>query len=48
MMEVKVTLAHMFRKLKVTALEKREDIELCMDLILRPRNGINVRIEPRK
>nr|XP_039269840.1 cytochrome P450 4V2-like [Styela clava] len=47
MMEEKVMLAHLFRKFSVEACDKREDIKLLGDLILRPGDGINVKLKKR-
>lgn len=48
MMEEKVILASIFRKFQVTALDKPEDLTLLSELILRPRDGIRLRLTPRQ
>ena len=46
-MEEKVVLASILRKFKITAMQKREELEPDMELILRPSKGIIVKLEPR-
>jgi len=48
MMEEKVMLATIFRNFNVEAAEKREDIALLAELIMRPRDGLHIKISPRK
>lgn len=40
-------LASILRKFKVTAMQKREELEEDSELILRPGNGIIVKLELR-
>ena len=47
MMSQKVILSTLFRHFQVESLEKREDLVLLGELVLRPRDGINVRLTPR-
>ena len=47
-MEEKVIIASVLRKFQVEALEKPEDIALLIELILRPRDGIRLRLTPKK
>ena len=44
MNELKVMLAAMLRKFSVQATEKTEDIVQLGEIILRPENGINVKL----
>ena len=46
--EEKTVLSYVLRNYKVKSLDKREDITLMGELILRPEKGINVTITPRK
>lgn len=46
-MEEKVVLASIFRNFHVTSLDKREEVVLMMELILRPRDGIRVHLVPK-
>jgi len=46
-MEEKVVLASIFRKFHVTAVDKREELQLLGELILRPRDGIRVHLTPK-
>ena len=47
LMEEKVVLASIFRKFHVTAVDKREELQLLGELILRPRDGIRVHLTPK-
>ncbi len=46
-MEEKSVLAAIFRNFHVKSLEKREEIILMAELILRPRDGIRVCLVPK-
>jgi hypothetical protein len=46
-MEEKVMLASILRKFKITAIQKRNELEEDFELILRSKNGIIVNLEPR-
>jgi hypothetical protein len=46
-MEEKVVLASILRKFKITAMQKRDELEPDMELILRPSNGVYVKLESR-
>ena len=46
-MEEKVILASIFRNFHVESLDKREELILLGELILRPRDGINLRLTPK-
>jgi cytochrome P450 len=48
MMEEKVLLANLLRNFKVEAAERREDIILLAQLIMRPKNGLRVKLVPRR
>lgn len=43
-MEEKVVLASIFRNFYIESLDKREDLILIGELILRPRDGIRLRL----
>lgn len=47
-MEEKVVLATVLRHFKFESLDKREDMTQMGELILRPKDGINVRLASRK
>ena len=47
-MEEKSVLASIFRNFEVKSLDKREEIVLMAELILRPRDGIRVCLVPKK
>lgn len=47
MMEIKVTLSYIFRNFHVTSMDKREDVRLCPDAILRPKDGITIKLSRR-
>ncbi|PSN54059.1 hypothetical protein C0J52_03127 [Blattella germanica] len=46
-LEEKTVLSSFIRNYKVTSLEKREDLKLLSELVLRPANGIQITIESR-
>jgi hypothetical protein len=46
-MEEKVMLASMLRKFKITAIQKRNELEEDFEIILRSKNGIIVNLAPR-
>ena len=46
-MEEKVVLSHVLRSYNVKSLDKPEDITLLAELILRPRDGIKLRLTPK-
>lgn len=48
LMEEKVIVSWILRKFKITSDDKREDLVLLAELILRPKNGIRISIEPRR
>ncbi|XP_057365883.1 cytochrome P450 4c3-like [Daphnia carinata] len=48
LMEEKAVLSAILRNFHVQSLDKREEIVLLAELILRPRDGIRVRLEPKK
>ena len=48
LMEEKCVLASIFRHFHVKAIDKREEIVLLAELILRPRDGIRVVLTPKK
>ncbi|KAI5703803.1 hypothetical protein M8J75_016388 [Diaphorina citri] len=47
MLEEKVILASILRRFRVEAVDRREDLTLLGELILRPQDGIRVRLFPR-
>ncbi|KAJ4450149.1 Cytochrome P450 4C1 [Periplaneta americana] len=47
MFEEKVVLSSVLRKLKVESLDKREDVPILLDMILRPKYGLRLKIYPR-
>jgi cytochrome P450 family 4 len=48
MIEEKVVLSSILRRFRLTSLQSRDQLIPQYDVILRPRNGIKVRIERRK
>jgi cytochrome P450 family 4 len=47
-MEEKVVLATVLRNFHLESLEKREDLVLIGELVLRPRDGVQVRLTPKQ
>ena len=47
MMEEKVVLATVLRHFDFESLDKREEMVLLGELVLRPRDGVNVRLIPK-
>jgi cytochrome P450 len=47
MMEEKVMMAQFFRHFRAEAAERREDLVLLAELIMRPQNGLHIKIFPR-
>ncbi len=48
MMEQKVILANIFRNFHVQAKDKRDEIVLLNEVVLRPRDGIRIHLKPRQ
>lgn len=48
MMEEKIVLAQILRKFEITSLDKREDIQLMCELILRPKDNLKMIFKPRQ
>lgn len=46
-LEEKSVISAVLRKFKIEAIDRREDLTLLAELILRPKNGLRVRITPR-
>lgn len=47
-LEEKSLISGILRKYKIKAIDKREDVILWHELILRPKDGIRIRLEKRK
>ncbi|KAJ4433398.1 Cytochrome P450 4C1 [Periplaneta americana] len=47
LLEEKTVLSYILRNYEVTSLDKRQDVNLMTELVLRPEKGINVSIKPR-
>jgi cytochrome P450 family 4 len=47
LLEEKTVLSYMLRNYELRSLDKREDITLIAELILRPKDGIRITITPR-
>lgn len=47
-MEEKVVLATVLRNFHLESLEKREELVLIGELVLRPRDGVQVRLTPKQ
>ena len=48
LMEEKVVVASILRKFNLSTDVKPEEVDLLPELILRPKNGIPIRVEQRK
>jgi hypothetical protein len=46
-LEEKVVLSSVLRKYKLESVDKRENIEVMFELILRPKHGLRIKITPR-
>jgi hypothetical protein len=47
MLEEKVVLSSVLRTLRLQSLDTKEDIPLLLELILRPKDGLRVKISAR-
>jgi hypothetical protein len=47
MLEEKVVLSSVLRKLRLQSLDTGEDVPLLLELILRPKDGLRIKISPR-
>jgi hypothetical protein len=47
MLEEKVVLSSVLRKLRLQSLDTTEDIPLLLELILRPKDGLRIKISAR-
>ncbi|XP_068081668.1 cytochrome P450 4c3 [Anabrus simplex] len=47
-MELKVVLSTILRNFRIESLDKTEDITVLMELILRPKNPLRIKLHPRK
>lgn len=47
LMEEKVILTHLLRKFRIEACDKTEDLRLTADIILRSRDGVNIKLHKR-
>lgn len=47
MLEEKVVLSSVLRKLRLQSLDTREDITLLLELILRPKDALRIKISAR-
>lgn len=47
-LEEKAVISTVLRKYKIEAVDRREDLTLLGELILRPKDGLRVKITPRK
>ena len=48
MLEEKTVLSYILRNYEVKSLDRREDIRILSELVIRPENGIRITVEPRK
>lgn len=46
-LEEKSVISAVLRKYKIVSIDRREDLTLLVELILRPKDGLRVRIAPR-
>lgn len=47
LIEMKIVLSQVMRKFRLKSLQKRDELELAVEIIVRPRNGLKVCFEPR-
>jgi cytochrome P450 family 4 len=47
LLEEKTMLSHMLRHYRLRSLDKREDVNILMEIVSRPENGIRLNITPR-
>jgi cytochrome P450 family 4 len=47
LLEEKVVISSVLRKYRVEAVDRREDLTLMGELILRPKDGLRIKIFPR-
>jgi cytochrome P450 family 4 len=47
LLEEKTMLSYLLRNYRLRSLDRREDINIVMEMILRPENGIRLNITPR-
>jgi hypothetical protein len=47
LLEEKVVISSLLRKYRVEAVDRREDLTLMGELILRPKHGLRIKIFPR-
>nr|CAD7594839.1 unnamed protein product [Timema genevievae] len=48
LLEEKAVIAAVLRNYRVEAVDRREDLTLLGELILRPKHGLNIRLQPRR
>lgn len=48
MLEEKCVIATVLRNYKIESVDRREDLILLGELILRPKDGLTVKVTPRK
>ena len=47
-MEVKLVISAIIRKFRIVSCDRREDLTLLGELVLRPKNGINIQLYERQ
>ncbi len=47
MIEMKIVLSSIFRKFRVTSIKKKDEISIISDTVLRPENGVWIKLEKR-
>ena len=47
LMEMRIVVAYLFKFFKIESLQETDDLDLMPNLIIRPRNGIKVRLSLR-
>jgi cytochrome P450 family 4 len=47
LLEEKVVISSLLRKYRIEAVDRREDLTLMGELILRPKHGLRIKIFPR-
>lgn len=48
LLEEKVIISGVLRRYKIAAAERREDVSIVAELVIRAKNGLNVKLTPRK
>lgn len=47
-LEEKMVISHVLRSYKLESIDRREDLTILGELVLRPKNGLKIKITPRE